>query len=136
MSDREEEQHQCLEETTTLLPTTTHDSTYQGSHRKDWKYYCVWFWRFCIFGVTGSSSVHVTSSVLKLLGCPGGTWYYYVAFFFAELVVYTIMIVAIGTLLLQWRFFCLVAFKMWSWMMPHKLKVWCYEHLHSHRITL
>ncbi|CAO3635742.1 unnamed protein product [Mucor fragilis] len=137
MSDREEEQHQHLGETTTLLPTTTHDSSsHQGSQRKDWKYYFVWFWRFCIFGVTGSSSVRVTSSILKLLGCPGGTWYYYVAFFFAELVVYTIMIVAIGTLLFQWRFFCLVAFKMWSWMMPHKLKVWCYEHLHSHRITL
>lgn len=155
MSDREEQQ-QYIEETTTLLPTTTHDSTYQGSQRKDWKYYLVWFWRFCIFGVTGSSSVHVTSSILKLLNCPseylcgfgekfvlvywvmvlGGTWYYYVTFFFAELIVYTIMIVVIGTLLFQWRFFCLVAFKMWSWIMPHKLKVWCYEHLHSHRITL
>ncbi|CAO0790440.1 unnamed protein product [Mucor circinelloides] len=136
MSDREEQQQQYIEETTTLLPTTTHDSTYQGSQRKDWKYYLVWFWRFCIFGVTGSSSVHVTSSILKLLNCPSGTWYYYVAFFFAELIVYTIMIVVIGTLLFQWRFFCLVAFKMWSWIMPHKLKVWCYEHLHSHRITL
>ncbi|KAG2202687.1 hypothetical protein INT46_011958 [Mucor plumbeus] len=135
MSDQEEHQ-QVAAETTSLLPTTTHDSTHQGSQRKDWKYYLVWFWRFCIFAVTGSSSVHVTRLVLKMFGCPSATWYYYVAFFFAELAVYTIMIVLIGSLLFQWRFFCLVAFKMWSWILPHKLKVWCYEHLHSHRITL
>lgn len=70
MSDREEQQQQVAVETTSLLPTTTHESTHQGSQRKDWKYYLVWFWRFCIFAVTGSSSVHVTRLVLKLFGCP------------------------------------------------------------------
>lgn len=69
MSDQEEHQ-QVAAETTSLLPTTTHDSTHQGSQRKDWKYYLVWFWRFCIFAVTGSSSVHVTRLVLKMFGCP------------------------------------------------------------------
>ncbi|KAI8644534.1 hypothetical protein BD408DRAFT_413235 [Parasitella parasitica] len=131
-----QEEHHQVGETTALLPTTAHDSTHQGSERKDYKYYCIWLWRFCIFAITGSLSVHVTKFVLALFDCPRNTWYYYVGFFFAELFVYTVLIVLIGTVLFQWRFFCLVAFKMWSWILPRKPKVWCYERLHSHRITL
>ncbi|KAI9481406.1 MAG: hypothetical protein EXX96DRAFT_566591 [Benjaminiella poitrasii] len=123
-------------ERTTLLPTTTADAPYHRSQNNGWKRSLIWLWRFLIFGVTGSSSVHATSILLRSLHCTNAKWYYYIVFFFAELVVYTIMIVLIGSLLFQWRFFCLVAFKMWSWLLPHKAKVWCYEHLHSHRITL
>jgi hypothetical protein len=61
------EQQQYPEETTTLLPTHTNDNE---PKRKDWKYYLIWFWRFCIFGITGSSSVHVTRMVLRSLACP------------------------------------------------------------------
>ncbi|KAI7898014.1 uncharacterized protein BX663DRAFT_526325 [Cokeromyces recurvatus] len=126
------------DERTTLLPTTTatNDSINQISQRKGLKYYLIWLWRFCIFTVTGSSSVHVTSMLLRLLHYKNDTWFYYIVFFFMELVVYTIMIVAIGSLLFQWQFFCMIAFKMWSWLLPQKMKIWCYEHLHSHRITL
>ncbi|CAO3666354.1 unnamed protein product [Rhizopus stolonifer] len=100
------------------------------------KLFFTWFWRFCIFGLTGSSSVHVTGMLLHWTGCPEGTWYYYLLFFFAELFVYTIMIVCIGSALFQWRFFCGVAFKMWSWLLPEKLKNRCAHHLYDNSSTL
>lgn len=65
-----------------------------------------------------------------------GTWYYYLLFFFAELFVYTIMIVCIGSALFQWRFFCGVAFKMWSWLLPEKLKKRCAHYLYDNPSTL
>ena len=49
-------------------------------------------------------------------------WVYYIVFFLLELVVYTIMIVTIGTCLGQWRFFCTVAFKMWGWILPIQIR--------------
>ncbi|KAG2235331.1 hypothetical protein INT48_004950 [Thamnidium elegans] len=104
------------------------------SEQKDYKYYLVWFWRFCIFGLVGSSSMKVTR--LLLTGLTNDVWYYYAAFFFAELFVYTVMIITVGSLLGQWKFFCFVGYKMWSWIMPLKLKIWCYEHLHSDTISV
>ncbi|CEP08101.1 hypothetical protein [Parasitella parasitica] len=67
---RNQEEQQQAGETTTLLPATTHDSTHEDGEKKDYKYYCIWLWRFCIFAVTGSLSVHITKFVLDLLGCP------------------------------------------------------------------
>lgn len=34
------------------------------SEVKDYKYYLIWFWRFCIFGLVGSTSVKVTRVLL------------------------------------------------------------------------
>ncbi|CDS10163.1 hypothetical protein LRAMOSA02840 [Lichtheimia ramosa] len=79
----------------------------------------VWIWRICIFAVTGSSSVAVTRFILEhVFGTNMARWLYYVLFFLLELLVYTVMIVAIGTLLGQHRFFFNVAAKMWGWMLP------------------
>ncbi|KAI9279827.1 hypothetical protein BY458DRAFT_501785 [Sporodiniella umbellata] len=100
-------------------------------NKNNWKTFFIWFWRFCIFGITGSSSVHVTRSLIRLTGCPEGTWYYYTFFFFLEFPVYTVMIVCIGSILFQWRFFCTVAFKMWSWSLPRKTKDWCAHRLYN-----
>ncbi|KAG2221986.1 hypothetical protein INT45_006686 [Circinella minor] len=84
----------------------------------------IWIWRFFIFGITGSSSVVVTKSIMHhVLGLnTPDNWVYYVVFFLLELVVYTIMIVTIGTCLGQWRFFCTVAFKMWGWILPIQIR--------------
>lgn len=149
MSEQQQQQHQ--EETATLLPIYGHNNEQK---RKDWRYYLIWLWRFVIFGLTGSSSVHVTRMLLALVKCPSnvkkrfiilatytnlllaGTWYYYVAFFFAEFLVYTVMIILLGTVFFQWRFFCMVAFKMWSWLLPRKIKNWCHERLYSHTMPL
>lgn len=35
--------------------------------KKDWKYWLIWFWRFCIFAMTGSCSIKVTKLVLARL---------------------------------------------------------------------
>ncbi|KAJ8655544.1 hypothetical protein O0I10_008830 [Lichtheimia ornata] len=79
----------------------------------------IWIWRICIFAVTGSSSVAVTRFILEhIFGTTMARWLYYVLFFFLELVVYTVMIVSIGTILGQHRFFFNVAVKMWGWMLP------------------
>lgn len=57
------------EESSNLLPTSQQDvqQTNEQRVRKDWKYYLVWFWRFCIFALVGSSSVKVTRKLLSLV---------------------------------------------------------------------
>lgn len=52
-------------ETTSLVG----DIEQQGSTttRKGYKYYLIWFWRFCIFALVGSSSVKVTRLLLTEL---------------------------------------------------------------------
>ncbi|KAI9244273.1 hypothetical protein BDA99DRAFT_529216 [Phascolomyces articulosus] len=84
----------------------------------------IWTWRFLIFGITGSSSVAVTKSIMHhVLGLSTpDNWIYFIVFFILELFVYTIMIITIGTCLGQWRFFCMVAFKMWGWILPIQLR--------------
>lgn len=125
------------EERAGLLPSSQHDIEPRYVERRSYKYYLIWIWRFFIFALVGSSSVKVTRYLLvSIAHLNNDRWYYYVAFFFAELVVYTVMIILVGSLLFQWRFFCLLGYKMWSWAMPLKLKTWCYEHLHSHRISV
>ncbi|KAI8094116.1 hypothetical protein BDF21DRAFT_458552 [Thamnidium elegans] len=36
------------------------------SEQKDYKYYLVWFWRFCIFGLVGSSSMKMMYGITML----------------------------------------------------------------------
>ncbi|KAI9319004.1 hypothetical protein BX666DRAFT_1413756 [Dichotomocladium elegans] len=83
-----------------------------------WRF-LTWFWRFCIFGLTGSSSVAVTRFIIHVLGADTlGTGIYYLVFFILEMIIYTIMLVFIGTCLGQRKFFCAVATKIWGWLIP------------------
>ncbi|CAO3686241.1 unnamed protein product [Rhizopus microsporus] len=96
----------------------------------------IWFWRICIFAITGSSSVHVTSALLHWLHFSKNAWYYYVMFILVETVVYTIMLVSIGTIFFQWRYFCTIAFRLWAWLMPKRWKAWCTRRLDDSPTTL
>ncbi|KAI9491097.1 hypothetical protein BDB00DRAFT_834493 [Zychaea mexicana] len=84
----------------------------------------IWIWRVIIFAITGSSSVAVTRSIMQhILGMTSpDNWVYYALFFVLELIVYTVMIVVIGSCLGQWRFFCLVACRMWGWLLPAQIR--------------
>ncbi|OAD69904.1 hypothetical protein PHYBLDRAFT_94914, partial [Phycomyces blakesleeanus NRRL 1555(-)] len=85
-------------------------------------WYWLWLvilWRILIFSITGSSSVVVTRFLVRRgLGLEPPYWFYYAVFFILELLVYTVMIVLIGSCLGQWRFFCTVAFRMWYYVLP------------------
>ncbi|KAI8142397.1 hypothetical protein BJV82DRAFT_669551 [Fennellomyces sp. T-0311] len=92
----------------------------------------IWIWRFCIFGITGSTSMVVTRFIIqRIFGMASSGWEYFAVFFFLELVVYTIMLVIIGSCLGQWRFFCAVAFKMWGWLLPAQFRQTAYTRLQS-----
>ncbi|KAI8365977.1 uncharacterized protein BYT42DRAFT_549968 [Radiomyces spectabilis] len=97
---------------------------------RDAKFYLQWLLRFCIFGVTGSSSVAVTRAILHhLFNLQAGSWSYLCVFFVAELFVYSIMLFLIGTILGQWRFFSMVLFKMWGWALSVKTREKCRQRL-------
>lgn len=55
-----------MEENTTLLGEIKSEQ-----YKNKVKLTFVWLWRFCIFAVTGSSSVHVTRMLLHWLHCQG-----------------------------------------------------------------
>lgn len=52
---------------TTRLVSDIEQQEVDVSERKGVKFYLVWFWRFCIFGLVGSSSVKVTRLLLSRL---------------------------------------------------------------------
>jgi hypothetical protein len=35
--------------------------------KRNWKYWFIWFWRLCIFAITGSSSIRLTRLLLTRL---------------------------------------------------------------------
>ncbi|KAI7869519.1 hypothetical protein BDF14DRAFT_1782223 [Spinellus fusiger] len=81
-----------------------------------WQGRLVWLWRFCIFGMVGSSSAAVTRFLLRSL--QGSGWVYYLWFFIVEFPVYTMTLVLVGSCLGQWRFFCRLGLSLWSWCLP------------------
>ncbi|ORZ03087.1 hypothetical protein BCR43DRAFT_482721 [Syncephalastrum racemosum] len=81
----------------------------------------LWFWRFCIFGIVGSCSLKVSQHILRLIFTET-FWYYYLSLFLLELIVYTLMLVIVGSCLGQRRFFCGVALRMWGWLLPSSTK--------------
>ncbi|KAI9029807.1 hypothetical protein CLU79DRAFT_736135 [Phycomyces nitens] len=86
-------------------------------------WWLVVLWRIMIFSITGSSSMIVTRFIVRRgLGMEPINWPYYAVFFVMELLVYTVMIILIGSCLGQWRFFCSVAFRMWYHVLPPTLR--------------
>lgn len=78
-----------------------------------------------VFAITGSLSVKVASPVLNFIGLEKGTmsaWLYYPLRILAIFPVYQVLLIIIGTLFGQFRFFWQIEKKMLSRMLPFLFK--------------
>ena len=82
---------------------------------------------FVVFGVTGGLALLVSRLVLNsLLGLDGsfigGPWAYRIAYLALMPPAYSVMLVAVGTLLGKREFFQRRVVRLWGWLLPASLR--------------
>ncbi|KXS20306.1 hypothetical protein M427DRAFT_52532 [Gonapodya prolifera JEL478] len=81
-----------------------------------------WAIVFIVFGITGSASVKVTKPVVNALVGEGswtdGPWSWRGTYLVLTMPMYSMILVAVGTMFRRGLYFRRVALRMWRWAMP------------------